>query len=145
MIAAAQHLSTYYESLNRDALARLDSVFHEYARFRDPFNDVSGIDAIRALFERLFDNYDEAQFVVHERVCEADICYLHWTLVFQRGRARQCIDGVSRVRFTADGRVIDQQDFWDPAHQVYENYPLLGRVIRALRRRLGTPRPNAPR
>jgi hypothetical protein len=40
------------------------------------------------------------------------------------------------VQFDPDGRVAEHIDYWDPAGQVYETIPILGLLMRALRRRL---------
>jgi hypothetical protein len=46
------------------------------------------------------------------------------------------IEGVSEVRFDAAELVVEHVDYWDPAAAVYERLPLLGGVLRGLRRRL---------
>ena len=47
------------------------------------------------------------------------------------------IQGASRLQFAADGRVASHRDYWDSGRELYEHLPLLGVLLRALRRRLG--------
>jgi hypothetical protein len=39
------------------------------------------------------------------------------------------------VRFAADGRVGWHRDYWDAAEELYEKLPLIGSLMRLLRRR----------
>jgi len=47
------------------------------------------------------------------------------------------VDGASYIRFDPDGPVVEHIDYWDPARQRYERVPVLGSLMRWLRRWLG--------
>jgi steroid delta-isomerase len=127
----------YFEALEPASLAALGDYFSDQAHFVDPFNDVYGASAIRGVFEHMFAHCDAPEFRVEERVADGPVVYLRWAFRFGSPAARRVIHGVSRVRFDADGRAAEHIDYWDPARQVYERIPLLGPLLRALRRRLG--------
>ena len=42
----------------------------------------------------------------------------------------------SHLRFAADGRIAYHRDYWDAAEEVYEKVPLLGGLLRRIKRRL---------
>jgi len=128
----------FFETLTPATLPALASVYRDDARFVDPFNDVSGLAAIRAVFEHMFATLDEPRFEVLDALTEGDQCFLVWNFHFRRrGRgAVGSIHGVSHLRYASDGRVALHRDYWDAAQQVYEGVPLLGAVMRWLRRRL---------
>ena len=46
------------------------------------------------------------------------------------------IHGASHLRFGADGRVVVHRDYWDAAEELYEKLPLVGALMRWLKRRL---------
>jgi hypothetical protein len=46
------------------------------------------------------------------------------------------VPGMSFVRFDDQGKVVEHIDYWDPAAGIYEQLPLLGTLMRYLRRRL---------
>jgi ketosteroid isomerase-like protein len=48
-----------FESLTRAELGRLDALYAADASFKDPFNDVRGVPAIRRIFEHMFDTLVE--------------------------------------------------------------------------------------
>ena len=133
----------FFENLDRDSLPLTDSVFAVDARFRDPFNDVCGRAAIKQVFAHMFQTCEAPRFEVVECVGEHPLYYLHWRFTLGAPDARNTIDGVSRVRFDANDLVSEHSDYWDPAQQVYERIPLLGPLLRAVRKRLRAPQPTA--
>ncbi len=137
---AVDRYVAFWETLSPDSLTALDAYFQPTIRFRDPFNDVTGIAALRAILEKMFDDVVEPRFRLHHWACADNICYLRWQFSFASapGGAERLIEGVSEVHFAADGRVQIHIDHWDPAAQLYESVPVLGSVLRAIRRRLGS-------
>ena len=134
-------VAAFYETLTRASLAELATVYAAQARFVDPFNDVRGHAALRAVFEHMFDALDAPRFEIVDALGDAGQGFLTWNFSFRRHaqRATLTIHGASHLRFDAEGRVTLHRDYWDAAHQVYERVPLLGAVLRGLRRRLGAP------
>ena len=133
-----ERLSEFYESLTEERLAGLHDLYHEDAHFRDPFNDVRGVPAIEAIFRHMFAQTDAPGFEVLHWAERDDRAYLQWRFRFGSRSAlakRYCIEGVSEVEFGADGRVVRHLDYWDPAAGLYEQLPLLGRLLKWLRRR----------
>ncbi len=134
-------LIAFYEALTPGTLPCLGAVYADEARFIDPFNDVQGIARIRAVFEHMFEVLDTPRFKVLESVTQGDQCVLVWDFSFRRrGQADTTVfHGTSHLRFAADGRVQWHRDYWDPARELYEGLPVLGAVLRWLRRRLAGP------
>jgi ketosteroid isomerase-like protein len=129
----------FYESLRPHSVSRIDELYAADARFKDPFNDVLGPAAIRRVFEHMFDQVDAPRFHVEGGACEGDTAYLSWTMSYRfRGRPapEQVIRGCTALRFDAAGRVAEHRDYWDAAEELYEKLPLVGVLMRALRRRL---------
>lgn len=126
-----------FESLAPADLARLAEFYTAEARFKDPFNDVTGVPAIRRIFEHMFTALDEPRFVVRDIVAEGEQCFLTWDMHFRMkrfSREPQVIHGGSHLRFAADGRVALHRDYWDAAEELYEKLPLVGALMRWLKR-----------
>ena len=129
----------FFAELQPADLERLDVAFIENAHFKDPFNDVTGLVGIRRVFEHMYANTAMARFEVLESVGDDRLGYLRWHFHFRlkRDRAdRTPIEGVSRVVFAEDGRVREHIDYWDAAGELYAQFPVLGGLMRGLRRRL---------
>lgn len=144
MNAAVERYIGFFENLSPQSLGMLERLFEDDARFKDPFNDARGVEAIRRIFEDMYEHCDEPRFRVDDVACDGSTCFLGWTFDFRRGQHDMTIDGVSRVRFNEVGRVVEHIDYWDPASQIYEGIPLLGGLMRALRRRLSSDQTNNP-
>jgi len=136
--AAIARVRTFFESISPQALLRIDEVYAADAWFKDPFNEVRGIEAIRRIFTHMFEQVDSPRFVVREIVADDRQAFLTWDFLFRSerlGRGEQVIHGASHLRFDAGGRVNYHRDYWDVAEELYEKIPLLGGLMRAVKRR----------
>jgi hypothetical protein len=129
----------FYEALTPAALSRLPEVYSAQARFKDPFNDVQGLERIRQVFEHMYRTLETPRFVVQRAVLEADEAFLSWEFLFRMRRIdprrERCIRGATQLSFDIDGRVVLHRDYWDAAEELYEQLPALGPLMRWLRRR----------
>jgi steroid Delta-isomerase len=130
----------YFETLSEASVDRLGEHYAADAWFKDPFNEVRGIPAIARIFRHMFVQVDAPRFVVTGRVVDAHGAMLAWEFHFRARtwgmRGAQCIRGVSHLRFDADGKVDYHRDYWDAAEELYSRLPLLGALLRGLRRRI---------
>lgn len=131
-------LTGYFESLSPMALQRLEEIYMPDARFKDPFNDVAGIPAIRAVFEGMYRQVHRPRFVVTRAFCQGEDAFLAWDfLFFFKGdqTREQTIRGATHILFSTDGRVALHRDYWDAAEELYEKLPVLGSLMRWVKRR----------
>ncbi|TSE35418.1 nuclear transport factor 2 family protein [Tepidimonas charontis] len=137
----ADAVAHFFETLTPAALGQLDRIYTEGARFHDPFHSVQGLPAIRAIFEHMYGQLDAPRFVVRERLGDARQAFLIWDFFFYfRGQRRERrIHGSTHLRFAPDGRIREHRDYWDAAQEFYEQWPVLGALMRWLRRRVAAP------
>ena len=132
-----ERLVQFYENLNMASLAHLPTIYARDARFKDPFNEVRGIEPITAIFLHMYEQVDEPRFIVGTRVLQGADAFLAWDFTFRMKRfshARQCIRGATHFRFDAAGAVAVHRDYWDAAEELYEKFPVLGGLMRWLKR-----------
>lgn len=140
----ANHLHDYFaffEALTPSGLDRLPSHLDSEARFKDPFNDVHGIDEIRRVFKHMFKVCDNPQFLVSEWALRENVAFVQWRFTYSRkhhDKRSDAIEGVSRIQFNADGMVTEHLDFWDPAEHIYQKLPVIGGLFRWLRSTFST-------
>jgi len=111
------------------------------ARFKDPFNEVQGTVQVQRVFSHMFETLDEPRFVVHDILVQGDRCFLSWEFLFRFrrfGRELQTVRGGSHLRLAGDGRIEAHRDYWDAAEELYEKLPLVGMLMRWLRKRAST-------
>ncbi|SEP58336.1 SnoaL-like domain-containing protein [Ectothiorhodospira magna] len=130
----------FFTRLQEPDLERLDTLFTPDARFKDPFNDVMGVEQIAAVFHHMFQQCPAPRFHVHGWAIQGNTVFLHWRFLDREddaaGRWRLDVDGVSRVLFNEEGKVFSHIDYWDPAEHLYEQLPLVGSLLRFIRRRI---------
>lgn len=133
---------TALEQLDRATLADLLALCDPDMHFRDPFNDCRGVDAFGRIMQDMFAKLDHVRFRTNHMAWSAtdESCALvHWTLDANLraldGKPWH-VEGCSMLRFGADSKLTAHYDYWDAAGGLYERLPVLGRVLRLLRRRI---------
>lgn len=126
-----------FESITPGSVGRLAEVYTGDVWFKDPFNEVRGIDEVTRIFLHMFTQVDAPRFVVTGSVMQGEQAFLTWDFLFRMkrfSRDEQCIRGASHLRFAADGRIDFHRDYWDAAEELYEKLPVLGALMRVLKR-----------
>ncbi len=126
----------YLENLTPETLARLGDYVTDDVRFKDPFNDVRGRDAMRRVFIHMFETLGQIRFTVHHAARDDDTLLIAWRFESRLRALPWAFDGTSVVRFAADGRVREHIDHWDAASDFYERLPLIGWLLARLRARV---------
>jgi steroid Delta-isomerase len=136
--ARLARLRQFFETLSPASVGQIGAVYAPDAYFKDPFNEVRGVPAIEAIFRHMFAQVDAPRFVIHDAVIQGDQGFVTWDFRFRMRRfstAEQVIRGASHLRFDVAGRVVFHRDYWDAAEELYEKLPVLGGLMRFLRRR----------
>jgi hypothetical protein len=132
-------LVSFFESLTPATVGQLATFYDGNARFVDPFNDVQGSAAIEGIFRHMFVALEEPRFVVTGQVVQGAQCFLLWDFHFRFKRfdrqTTQTIRGTSHLVFSEAGLVALHRDYWDAAQELYEKLPLIGGLMRWLKKR----------
>lgn len=137
--SATTRIVAYFESISPQSVADIPRYYATNARFKDPFNDVTGLSAIEGIFAHMFVTLQAPRFVVTERIVQGQQCFLTWEFRFRfrnfQKTQEQVILGGSHLVFSNDGLVTLHRDYWDAAEELYEKLPVVGSVMRWLKRR----------
>jgi hypothetical protein len=129
----------FFEALEPAAVARLGEVYTRDVYFKDPFNEVHTLAGVQQIFSHMYVALDRPRFVVTGQVAEGSECFLTWNFefYFRKQPARlQTVRGTSHLKFNEDGLVNYHRDYWDAAEELYEKLPMLGSLMRWLKRRV---------
>lgn len=138
---AVQHalprIVAFFETLTAQDLPLLARIYAHDARFKDPFNEVRGLAEIEAVYAHMFRKLDEPRFVVRERMQDGRRVFLTWDFQFRfkNETTWQTIHGASHLHLDAHGLITQHRDYWDAAEELYEKLPVLGWLMRWLKRR----------
>ena len=136
---AVERLVQFFEELQPQDLPRLAQMYAQDARFKDPFNEVQGLPAIERIFAHMFEALDSPHFIVTERIVQNNRCFLVWDFRFRFKRfdtaTWQTVRGGTHLVFNDAGLVTLHRDYWDAAEELYEKLPVVGALMRWLKRR----------
>ena len=136
---AVTRVIAFFENLSPADVANIGQFYAPLARFKDPFNEVQGVSAIAAIFAHMFDALEQPRFVVTGRVVQGQQCFLTWDFLFafkgfEKG-VTQTVRGASHLVLDAQGMVTLHRDYWDAAEELYEKLPVVGALMRWLKKR----------
>lgn len=134
-----QNLATFFETLTPQSVSQLHTLYDAQARFKDPFNEVQGLPEIERIFRHMYVALDQPHFVITSQLVDGAQAFLTWEFRFRFKRfdttTLQTVRGGSHVVFNEQGLVSVHRDYWDAAEELYEKLPVVGGVMRWLKKR----------
>jgi len=127
-----------FNRLAADTPTDLSGLYADEVVFVDPAHRVEGRAALEAYFDRLNRNVRELRFVFDGTIGDGDEVALPWTmhLTLKRPRKSIVLPGMTHLRFDQAGLVVWHRDHFDLGAMVYEQVPVLGWMVKAIRRAL---------
>jgi len=126
-----------FEELSMEQLEGIEGFISRNVQFKDPFNELSGLGDFRRLLVKTLNDVKDPKFTVTHRAWCNDILFLRWSFQGEiKGLNHWKVEGMSEVRFDEQGLVCQHIDHWDASEQFYAKLPLIGTIIRLIRRRL---------
>lgn len=136
-----EDFKSLYHALNAEN-CRSDIVNNVYSRdmyFEDPFHRVEGLRAFKEYCASLYENLTHCQFRFHDQWAREGDAILTWTMSYAHpklnGGREIRVEGMSWIIF--DEKVFYHRDYFDGGALLYEHIPLLGGIIRSIKRKLG--------
>jgi hypothetical protein len=141
MSGRLDQLAHYFETLTEATLPQLHNFYAANAYFKDPFNEVENVADIERIFAHMYVSLANPRFVIHTCIEQGDEAFLAWHFDFRIKRYKpnivQTIRGGSHLRWDTQGKVCFHRDYWDVAEELYEKLPILGGVMRFVKKRAG--------
>lgn len=135
-----QSVGKFYQQLSKSNLHLLSQVYHNDVIFEDAAHRIEGFEALQQYFETLYENVRRCEFEIYECQQNGDSGFLTWKMCLEHPKLSKgsaiYVNGVSHLRFHQE-QVIYQRDYFDMGEMIYENVPLLGGIVRAIKQRLG--------
>jgi len=131
-----QNVIRFFESVSPESVKDIPQLYSVDAYFKDPFNEVRGEPAIRAIFVHMFEQVDVPAFKIARSILQDDDAFIVWDFSFRMKGACQTltIHGSTHLRFNAAHQVMYHRDYWDAAEELYEKIPVLGSLMRLIKR-----------
>ncbi|XOZ34165.1 nuclear transport factor 2 family protein [Halomonadaceae bacterium KBTZ08] len=116
----------------------MDECYHQRILFRDPLVERRGTEPLADYLRCAYVNVTRCEFDFGEPAQNAHSVCLPWSMTLEhprlaRGRAF-IVEGVSLLQ-GQDDQIIFHRDYYDAGQLLYENIPLIGRLIHWIRSR----------
>ena len=126
-----------FEELSMEQLEGIEGFISNNIQFKDPFNELSGLDDFRRLLVKTLNDVKDPKFTVTHSAWSKDILFLRWSFQGEiKGLNHWNVEGMSEILFDEQGLVCQHIDHWDASEQFYAKLPLIGTIIRLIRRQL---------
>lgn len=133
-----RNLRSAYIKFDQRMIERLPEIYRNDIQFRDPFHAIDGLNKLTAYYQRLMHNLTECRFEFHHSVETETEAVLFWTMHYRHksiaGGKPLLLQGNSHLKFNE--RVFFHRDYFDAGEMLYEHLPLIGGVIRHVKRRI---------
>jgi len=129
------------QNLRAESIEPVLELITDDFKFTDPFNAIDGKLGYQAVLRAALEDSREMQFKITKIIREDSTAFLTWDYSFLAanktlGAKRILIQGMSEIRIAESGLISYHKDYWDVASTVYERIPVLGYVLKFLRKRI---------
>ena len=135
-----QQFIDIYSELGTDNLHTLESIYHPEVTFIDPLHRVEGFSALLASFKNSYSNISQCTFVIEHVFESGSEASVYWRMNFchENLNAKKPISVFGHSHLKASNeQVIYHRDYLDVGAMIYEHVPLLGVVIKSIKKRAG--------
>ena len=106
--------------------------------FEDPIHKVEGLDNLLGYFNNLYQNLSFCEFTINDYFYKDNKAAVYWAMSFQHEK----LNGGKKVNVIGhthlqgvDDKVIYHRDYLDVGAMLYEHIPLLGSVVKFIKKR----------
>ena len=132
-------IAQFFETLTPQSVWQLKNYYSSTAQFKDPFNQVQGIQAIEQIFLHMYESLENPRFVITAQVVDGHQAFLTWDFKFRFKRfdthTEQVVVGTTHLVLDDQMRISLHRDYWDAAEELYEKLPWVGGLMRWLKKR----------
>jgi hypothetical protein len=122
-----------YQKLSTDNLDLLEDIYHKDVTFVDPIHQIQGFDNVYQYFKTLYQNLSACKFTITDVIAQEGQASIYWKMTYYHHKFNQgkpvTVLGNTHIK-GQDNKVIYHRDFLDLGEMIYEQLPVLGKVIK---------------
>jgi len=115
-----------FSNLSPDNIDEFDNLISKDIIFKDPFNNVKGVNAFKKIFYHMFENVKEPKFKIVDYSMNKQRVFLKWKMTFMAFKSLQTIEGMTELLLNDAGKIASHIDYWDTLNGIYVKIPLIG-------------------
>jgi hypothetical protein len=126
-----------YNEAGRPDWSHLLPYYAEEIHFTDSVQEIHGITPLSEMVERLTRRSGELRMAVLRAVMQENVIFVEWemTILFRKTRT-SVVHGASRLMLNADGKIIEQRDYYDLWGDIFDNIPVWNKLYRKFMRKV---------
>lgn len=132
-------LKEWFENLTPQSLDNINHFYAEKAFFKDPFNELEGIDDIKHIFIHMFENTESSKFTFIDIIENTNSCFITWDYDLSLKGSQYRIHGSSHLKFE-EGRIIYHRDYWDVGEELLLKVPIIKSIYGSFRKKFSIKR-----
>ncbi|MBN1895531.1 nuclear transport factor 2 family protein [bacterium] len=103
--------------------------------FRDSIQEIRGLEAFKAMTERLAERSQDLKMHIVRAVQQDNVIFLEWEMTIRyKKNPSSVLYGCSRVTLNQAGRIAEQRDYYDLWGDIFDNIPRFGKAYRKFMR-----------
>lgn len=135
-IEVVEKFKEYFIQMKGGDFTALNEIYSDDVIFIDPIHSINGIENLKAYFKKLDSNLIEGSFQFTDESTIDNIAYLQWEMNLKLKLPKKNVKASGISVLIVDQKIDRQRDYFDAGELFYENVPVLGRVIRFLKRKI---------
>jgi limonene-1,2-epoxide hydrolase len=123
--------SKTYNSVGKPDWSHIFPYYHPDIVFQDSIQRLEGMDAFRAMCNRLTRRCQKLEMKIHHLAKEGNVIIMDWTMTMSFRRSPSTpMYGSTRLNLHEDGRIIEQRDYYDLWGDIFNGIPGFARLYR---------------
>lgn len=132
-----ERFKAFYQDVKHPQLDKIDEIYTEDVLFKDPVHELRSAEKLHAYLSEMSVNVHSGRFEYLDQIVSDNTAYIKWNMHFKHpklGSKTITVRGISQVQFNE--RIYFHEDVYDLGELIYEHVPLLGSVVKSLKKRL---------
>ena len=132
-----ERFKLFYQDIKHIPLSHIGDVYDDKVIFKDPVQEVRSIEQLHAYLSDLCLDVHSGRFEYLDQMVTENSAYIKWNMHFKHpklGNKTLTVRGISQIQFNE--RIYYHEDVYDLGQMLYEHVPLLGSVVKGLKKRL---------
>ena len=133
-----EEFKTLYRKLDAGNIESVSEIYADDIVFLDPFHRIEGVAGLKLYFFEQYKNADLVEFDFGDAISEGNRYFIQWNMKLKHPRLNsgRTFDVVGSTLFKSneDNKIIFHRDYFDAGSLLYERLPLVGVLVRWIKR-----------
>lgn len=137
-IETVEKFKVYFNQMKLGDDTALNEIYSDNVLFIDPIHRISGIENLKSYFKKLDSNLIEGSFRFIDESIRDNTAYLQWEMNLRLKRPRKNVKASGISVLTVEQKITSHRDYFDAGELFYENIPVLGSIIRSIKKKMAS-------